>query len=90
METENINMNLDLMKDKEGLNEMKSGGDNPVSISDVSKKLLKSVDAVVDGGKLHGGGGSRVVEPGNSPVRIIKEGAIPSNKILSVVHGQWQ
>jgi len=62
-----------------------SGDNNPENISDISEKLLKSVDAVIDAGKLQGGLASTIVDPTVSPIRIIREGAISSTKIFSVV-----
>jgi L-threonylcarbamoyladenylate synthase len=66
-----------------------SGGPSPDNISDISDELIESVDAVIDFGKLPGSGGSTIVDATISPVRIIREGAIPSAKIFSVVrrHG---
>lgn len=62
-----------------------SGSKNPEEIFDIPHKLLNSVGTVIDAGKLNGLGGSTIVDPTNFPIKIIREGAISSTKVLSVV-----
>ena len=53
--------------------------------SDLSRKLIHRVDMLLDGGILIGGAGSTVVDvTGNNP-KILREGAVSSEAIFSVL-----
>lgn len=62
-----------------------SGYKSPRTISEISEELKRSVDFILDSGELEGMKGSTIVDTTVSPLKIIREGEIPSEKIYSLV-----
>ncbi len=54
-------------------------------IKNMDKKFTKAIDFILDAGRLAGGIGSTVIDVTVNPPRILRQGAIPSKKILSVL-----
>ncbi len=63
-----------------------SGKDAPSNIEDVLKDLEGLVDVAIDGGVTEFGVSSTVVNIAQSPVAIMREGAIKADEILKVVN----
>jgi len=64
-----------------------SGADNPLSAMDVLEQLGGKVDLILDGGRCPGGIPSTVVDCTVPDVKILRQGAIPSEEILRAVGG---
>ncbi|MBI9048610.1 MAG: threonylcarbamoyl-AMP synthase [Anaerolineaceae bacterium] len=62
-----------------------SGRDNPTSILDVVMHMRYGVDLFVNGGKTAGDIPSTIVDCTTSEIKILREGAIPTNKIFEVI-----
>ena len=62
-----------------------SGGTECSSADAVIRVLGDLPDAVIDGGATPGGAGSTVLDVTFSPPRILREGAIPRNRILKAL-----
>ena len=61
------------------------GHPNPITAGDVQSQLGNSVDLIIDGGQVHGGTESTVVDVTVNPPRIIRQGAIAKEEIEQVV-----
>ncbi len=57
-------------------------------ISEIDPRVLGEVDMVLDSGTLIGGSGSTVVDVTVSPPHILREGLVPSSRILEAISGQ--
>jgi L-threonylcarbamoyladenylate synthase len=62
-----------------------SGEPNPDSIGIINKLVLDAVDLVVDAGKLTSQTPSTVVDVTNGKVELLREGAVPFEKIREVI-----
>jgi L-threonylcarbamoyladenylate synthase len=60
-----------------------SGERDPVSADEIDGSLLGSVAAVVDGGRTKYARSSTVVDVSSGTLNIVREGAIPADRILS-------
>ena len=63
-----------------------SGGDNPETAQEVEQSLGCNLDLILDGGKTKGQQPSTVLDSTDSPPRIVREGAVPREKIESVLN----
>ncbi len=59
-----------------------SGEPNPNSIGMINRRVLNSVDLIVDGGELTSQTPSTVVDVTKGKIELVREGAIPYQKIL--------
>lgn len=62
-----------------------SGEPGAMRISDISNDILSTADLVIDAGTLKGGTGSTVVDVTVFPPRIVREGIVPADSILSAI-----
>lgn len=62
-----------------------SGEPGAMRISDISNDILSAADLVIDAGTLRGGKGSTVVDVTVFPPRIVREGIVPADSILSAI-----
>jgi L-threonylcarbamoyladenylate synthase len=63
----------------------RSGGKNPLQISDIPAELLNAVDLVIDSGKSSGGIPSTVFDVSAEPFKIVRPGVISHEDILDVL-----
>ena len=68
-----------------GTSANRSGALPAVTAQDVQASLGVDVDLVLDGGRTPGGFASTVVDTTVMPVRLIREGALSRNAVLSVI-----
>lgn len=59
-----------------------SGNPGCHDISSLSDSIIKSADLILDAGSLKGGPGSTVIDTTTTPVRILREGAVPKDAIF--------
>jgi L-threonylcarbamoyladenylate synthase len=64
-----------------------SGGPECSSAEAVMEALRDLPDAVIDGGATPGGKGSTILDVTVSPPRVLREGAIPGDRILKTMNG---
>ncbi len=64
-----------------------SGEEPPVTAGQVQKSLGNHVDLILDGGPCPGGEPSTLVDAVETPVRLVRLGAIPFNKIEMTLRG---
>ncbi len=64
-----------------------SGEEPPVTAEQVQKSLGNHVDLILDGGPCPGGEPSTLVDPVETPVRLVRPGAIPFNEIEMALRG---
>ena len=62
-----------------------SGAPECASAADVFSQLQGRVDGVIDGGETPGGKGSTIVDATVSPVKVLREGVIPSSLIQDIL-----
>lgn len=62
-----------------------SGAPECSSAADVLVQLEGRVDGVIDGGETPGGKGSTIVDATVSPVKVLREGVIPSSLIQDIL-----
>ena len=62
-----------------------SGEPNPNSIGMINRRVLNSVDLIVDGGELTSQTPSTVVDVTKDEIELVREGAIPYQKILEAI-----
>ena len=62
------------------------GAAPPVAVAQAHAYFGDAVDVYLDGGRLPGGLGSTVVEPG-ADLRVVRPGAIPTTEIIAVQKG---
>ncbi len=65
-----------------------SGEEPPVTARQVQKSLGNYVDLILDGGSCPGGEPSTLVDPVETPVRLVRPGAIPFNEIEMALRGK--
>ena len=53
--------------------------------ADLDARLVRHLDLVLDAGTLKGGAGSTVVDATTDPPTVLREGAIPSERLFSVL-----
>jgi L-threonylcarbamoyladenylate synthase len=58
-----------------------TGGNSPTCINDIPDSLLNSVDIILDAGYTQGGKPSTVIDVSISPFVVLRDGAIPGEKI---------
>jgi L-threonylcarbamoyladenylate synthase len=68
-----------------GTSANRSGALPAVTAEDVQVSLGVDVDLILDGGRTPGGFASTVVDTTVTPVRLIREGALPRSAVLSVL-----
>jgi L-threonylcarbamoyladenylate synthase len=68
-----------------GTSANRSGALPAVTAQDVQASLGVDVDLILDGGRTPGGFASTVVDTTVMPVRLIREGALSRNAVLSVI-----
>ena len=59
----------------------------PTNAKQVNQSLGKSLDLIIDGGTCPGGEPSTIVDPTETPVRLIRPGAIPFSDIEVALRG---
>jgi L-threonylcarbamoyladenylate synthase len=64
-----------------GTSANKSGGADPADAKSVQKAIGGQIDLILDGGRVALGVPSTVLDCTASPARILREGAIPKNKL---------
>jgi L-threonylcarbamoyladenylate synthase len=64
-----------------------SGKAGAMSVQELDREMLTHVDLVLDAGVLGGGRGSTVVDVTVRPTRIVREGNVSADSILSVSKG---
>ena len=62
-----------------------SGGENPLSLEEVPAEIQQLVDLLVDERRLQQSAPSTIVKVSNRHVRLIREGAIPEERIEAVI-----
>jgi L-threonylcarbamoyladenylate synthase len=61
-----------------------SGGDDPRRLADVDPEIRRGVDLEIDGGELPGTA-STVVDLSGAEPRILREGAVPADRIRALL-----
>jgi L-threonylcarbamoyladenylate synthase len=61
-----------------------SGGENTVTAAEVAAQLGGRIDAILDGGRCPGGVASTVVDASVSPLRVLRRGSFPIERLREV------
>jgi L-threonylcarbamoyladenylate synthase len=61
-----------------------SGRPSPVTAEEVSEQLGHGVDLIIDGGRCHGGTESTVLDVSGKIPTLVREGAIPKEKLEGI------
>jgi L-threonylcarbamoyladenylate synthase len=67
-----------------------SGEEPPVTAEQVHRSLGNRVDLILDGGTCQGGEPSTLVDAAETPVRLVRPGAIPFSEIEMALRGNTQ
>jgi L-threonylcarbamoyladenylate synthase len=62
-----------------------SGAAECIRIDEILDQLGNRVDAIVDGGATPGGKGSTIIDVTCEPIKILREGAIPTSLIYEII-----
>jgi len=65
-----------------------SGQTGCSKITDLDPAVSAAVDLILDAGPLKGGAGSTILDVSQDPPVLLREGAIPQNRILSVLQNR--
>ncbi len=60
-----------------------SGSQSPATAGDVLSQLDGMIDLIIDGGKTPGQMPSTIIDVTFSPARLVREGVIPFNELLT-------